>query len=251
MKLIDLTGQTFGKLTVINRADNHVRTSGRVDICWNCICECGNKCVIRGERLRNGTTKSCGCSKSEFLREYRKKYNNFNLNGTYGICYAGNTNEEILFDLEDYDLIKDYYWYIQYVNKERTYKRVVGVVKHGQYIKMHRLIMNVSNDLVIDHINQNPLDNRKSNLRICSQKENMRNRKQNKENKVGVKGVYQIKNGSYCAQIGKDGLPYYLGLYKTIKEAADAYDLKAKELFGEFAYLNNYLESELMTNEQN
>lgn len=84
MKLIDLTGQTFGKLTVINRADNHVRTSGRVDICWNCICECGNKCVIRGERLRNGTTKSCGCSKSEFLREYRKKYNNFNLNGTYG-----------------------------------------------------------------------------------------------------------------------------------------------------------------------
>ena len=64
-------------------------------------------------------------------------------------------------------------------------------------------------------------------------------------------GKLTVINGSYCAQIGKDGLTYYLGLYKTIKEAADAYDLKAKELFGKFAYLNNYLESELMTNEQN
>lgn len=77
MKLIDLTGQTFGKLTVINRADNHVRTSGRVDIMQNCKCDCGNLCTVRGERLRNGTTKSCGCYRTESLIANHKKYKVF------------------------------------------------------------------------------------------------------------------------------------------------------------------------------
>lgn len=244
MKLIDLSGQTFGKLTVADRADNHIRKNGRVDVCWNCICECGKKCIVKGESLHNGTTKSCGCYKSSYLREYHKKYNDYDLSGEYGICYASNTGEEILFDLEDYDKIKDYCWYVQYTNKEQSYKRVQGTIKHGQNIKMHRLIMNVPNGFVIDHINRNPLDNRKSNLRICSQGENIRNRKQNKDNKLGVKGVYQIKNGSYCVRIEHDTIVEYVGLYKTLREAVDAYDTKAKEYFGEFAYLNNYCEKE-------
>lgn len=242
MKLIDLTGQTFGKLTVINRADNHVRTSGRVDIMWNCKCDCGNLCTVRGERLRNGTTKSCGCYRTESLIANHKKYNDYDLSGEYGICYASNTGEEILFDLEDYDKIKDYCWYVQYTNKEKSYKRVQGTIKHGQYIKMHRLIIDCPNDCVVDHVNRNPLDNRKENLRVCSQTENMRNRKQNINNKLGIKGVYQIKNGSYCARIIKEDIAYHIGLFDTVKEAADAYDSKAKELFGEFAYLNNYTE---------
>lgn len=55
---IDITGQKFSKLTAISLAC----TPGRLkNTDWNCICECGNTCVIKAFRLKNGTTKSCGC----------------------------------------------------------------------------------------------------------------------------------------------------------------------------------------------
>jgi len=60
-KLIDLTGQRFGRLTVISRAENG--KSGQVR--WNCICECGVKIMARGGNLLSGNTKSCGCLQKE------------------------------------------------------------------------------------------------------------------------------------------------------------------------------------------
>ena len=60
MRLIDLSGQRFGKLTVINRAPNH---RGRT--MWNCICDCGNKSIISACHLRSGHSTSCGCYKAE------------------------------------------------------------------------------------------------------------------------------------------------------------------------------------------
>lgn len=56
-KLIDLTGQKFGRLTVIDRAENGKGWRVR----WNCLCECGNKAVVRTESLRSGHTQSCNC----------------------------------------------------------------------------------------------------------------------------------------------------------------------------------------------
>lgn len=60
INFIDLTNQKFGKLTVISessqKTDNHVK--------WNCLCDCGNSCVVSGRALRSGETKSCGCLKS-------------------------------------------------------------------------------------------------------------------------------------------------------------------------------------------
>jgi len=62
----DLTGQTFGKLTVINRAPN--KGKSRVAY-WNCICQCDEntttECIVSGERLRNGETRSCGCLRNK------------------------------------------------------------------------------------------------------------------------------------------------------------------------------------------
>lgn len=64
-KIQDLSGKRFGKLVVISRAPDHIiPTSGNRDIMWNCICDCGKKCVIRGTNLRNGNTRSCGCTRS-------------------------------------------------------------------------------------------------------------------------------------------------------------------------------------------
>lgn len=60
-KLIDLTGQTFGKLTVIEKTD---KRSSNKRIIWKCRCECGNETEVTGDHLKSGHTKSCGCLKT-------------------------------------------------------------------------------------------------------------------------------------------------------------------------------------------
>lgn len=73
-KLIDLTGQRFGKLTVITRAENHIMPSGKCCIMWLCKCDCGNVKSINGSSLRNGVTRSCGCLSKEFAEKLNKKH---------------------------------------------------------------------------------------------------------------------------------------------------------------------------------
>lgn len=63
-RLIDLAGKTFGRLTVIERAENNVLPSGLKEPMWLCRCECGKSSVIRGAFLRTGHTKSCGCGQT-------------------------------------------------------------------------------------------------------------------------------------------------------------------------------------------
>jgi hypothetical protein len=64
-KLINLMGKTFGRLTVIGRADDYVLESGCMQVNWVCRCVCGNEKAVRSSRLRSGVTKSCGCIRRE------------------------------------------------------------------------------------------------------------------------------------------------------------------------------------------
>ena len=66
-KFKDLTGQRFGKLMVVSRADDYIKPNGNKIVQWRCVCDCGNEVVVRGEYLRSGNTKSCGCLTSENL----------------------------------------------------------------------------------------------------------------------------------------------------------------------------------------
>ena len=66
-KFKDLTGQRFGKLMVVSRATNYIKPNGNKIIQWRCVCDCGNEVVVRGEYLKSGHTKSCGCLTSENL----------------------------------------------------------------------------------------------------------------------------------------------------------------------------------------
>jgi hypothetical protein len=87
---------------------------------------------------------------------------------------------------------------------------------------------------VIDHINRNTEDDRFKNLRSCTQNQNMKNRKANSNSATGVKGVFYNKaKNKWGVSLGKN-----TGLFKTIDEAAIAYNKVAKELYGEFAYQN-------------
>lgn len=109
----------------------------------------------------------------------------------------------------------------------------------GGGILMHRIITEAPDDMFVDHINGNGLDNRRKNLRICTPAENTANRKKNKNNTSGFKGVYwRSKKRLFEASIRKDKKYHYLGYFELAIDAALAYDAAAKKLFGEFALLN-------------
>lgn len=61
MTFKDLTGQKFGKLTVLHRANDYIATDGKHKMMWHCICECGSECDVLGASLTFGATRSCGC----------------------------------------------------------------------------------------------------------------------------------------------------------------------------------------------
>lgn len=140
----------------------------------------------------------------------------------------------ILIDDEDYDLINPYSWYIS--------KAGYAAYKSGdKNMLMHRLIMNcLDKKEKVDHINRNTLDNRKINLRLCTLSgQNEMNRPFQKNNTSGYKGVSFNKRGNkFEVYITRFKKRYSLGRFSDPIEAAKAYDKKAKELFGEFAYLN-------------
>ena len=73
MRIIDLTGMKFGRLTVIERGDTYISPRGYKSPSWKCLCDCGNTVTVRGTALRNGTTRSCGCILNEWTPERRQQ----------------------------------------------------------------------------------------------------------------------------------------------------------------------------------
>lgn len=115
--------------------------------------------------------------------------------------------------------------------------------EHRQMIYLHREVMSSFGDLpktaLVDHINNNRLDNRAANLRLASKSENMCNRGPTSSSKSGYKGVYEHKpSRKWRAYIKKDYKQVYLGVFNTKEEAAIAYNRAALELHGKFAFLN-------------
>jgi len=88
----------------------------------------------------------------------------------------------------------------------------------------------------VDHINGIGTDNRIDNLRVCSNSDNMKNRKPY-SNRV-FKGVYRKDTLSWKVYVTADNKQTYVGSFRCLGEALKAYDTKAKELHGEYARLN-------------
>lgn len=99
---------------------------------------------------------------------------------------------------------------------------------------LHRLIMNTPKGYVTDHINGDKLDNRRENLRICTQHQNSMNTRISKNNKSGVKGVSTTPSGKYRARIMLNGVEIGLGRYETLEEAAKARKRAERKYFGEY-----------------
>ena len=226
-RCVDLTGERFDRLTVIKRVENTKQGMAQ----WMCKCDCGNEIIATGINLRSKHTKSCGCLRVKAQYKSHKKYNQYDLSGEYGIGYTSK-GEEFYFDLEDYDKIKDYCWYI---NKD-------GYVASRQTEMMHRVITNCSADKLVDHKHGDNTrnDNRKENLRICTSRENNRNRKPSLNTKSGVSGVaWHNKNKKWIAQIAINKKNIYLGSFVNKEDAIKARKAAEEKYFGEFSYDNS------------
>lgn len=77
-KFVDLTGKRFGRLTVIERAKNHIQPSGQSRPMWLCKCDCGNDAIICSSHLKIGKTKSCGCYVREIYSKIHKTHGKTN-----------------------------------------------------------------------------------------------------------------------------------------------------------------------------
>lgn len=135
-----------------------------------------------------------------------------------------------LVDDDDYERISKYNW-----SFSNGYARRNQYVPIQKTILLHRFIMGEPIGYEVDHINGDGLDNRKENLRVCTHKENTRNRKIQKNNTSGFTGVVWDKpRNKWRAHIKYLGKLIFIGHFIDKNEASTAYEKRAKELFGDF-----------------
>lgn len=150
---------------------------------------------------------------------------------------------EVILDNKWFKILSKKSWTISngYVVRQSG-KQVNGKWRRTGGEIMHRIIAGAVKGEVIDHINRNPLDNRRCNLRKCSIAENIRNsRRQRSNNKSGYKGVRfhsRLKARPWSARIMLNYTEIHLGFFATAIEAAVAYDRGARKYHGRFASLN-------------
>jgi hypothetical protein len=149
-------------------------------------------------------------------------------------------------DDSDYVWLSSFKWCVG--DKGKTNRQYYVAKKYNKETKgmefMHRFILGAKEGEFVDHKNHDTLDNRRSNLRICTKSENNANSRP--KNDIRYRGIsFDKKRQLWQVHLGKSGKQYFIGYFKTDKEAAMAYDIKAQLLHGEFAYLNFPLLSKL------
>lgn len=146
-----------------------------------------------------------------------------------------NGGNVLIIDDADYEYVSKYKWT---ASNGRVVRRETLENGKRRVIYIHRDLLNPPDNLVVDHINGNAMDKRRGNLRICTHSQNsMNKRKPINSKNSSFKGILP-QNGKYTVIIKREGKAYCGGTYETEIEAAIAYNQKAKELFGDFARLN-------------
>ena len=212
----DFIGQKFGRLTVLSflrREPPHSR------IIYQCQCDCGKILEVRRDALQSGAMKSCGnCSRIEREDDHYRYY-----------CHNGRS---FTFDECDMDYVLQNRWTVDA-------KGYATAAINKKTVEFSRLALQLPDELYADHINGNPSNNCRSNLRPASPKQNARNGSIQINNRSGYKGVRCQEHGKpYRADITREMRHVYLGCFDTAEEAAYAYDSAARLFFGEFACVN-------------
>lgn len=150
--------------------------------------------------------------------------------------------EYFIADAIDYQKVKERTWHVDSTTKH-VVAREFGMNKT---ITLTRYLLDYDGENVIDHINGDPLDNRRCNLRICTHQQNMFNSKINKRNTTGHKGVsYDKAQNRYVAYIRKDKtyrkaftISKYSSQNEAFEEACKWQEEMSNKLFGEFSFYN-------------
>lgn len=137
-------------------------------------------------------------------------------------------------DDEDFERVSNELWHL-----ENGYPVCVVIINDlRKRLKIHQYILGKYCG-VCDHKDRNKLNNQKDNLRICTQKQNSRNRSIQRGNKTGYKGIHLVKRiNSYRVMISIDDKTFHVGYRKNIIDAAKLYNDAAIKHYGEFAKLN-------------
>lgn len=193
-------GKRYGMLTIVKLAyrDRYYYKH------YICQCDCGKSKIVSIHNLKSGATKSCGCLYVKSNQKNFCKKNIYYEKDGYMVGITNNTNKEFFFDKEDLEKVKKYCWH-------ETNRGYIAN-KSKKLILLHRLVTNAPQGMVVDHINHNRIDDRKDNLRICTQKENMQNLLKTPK---GISRIKRGKNVYYVLQLkGK-----YRGCYTNKQDA--------------------------------
>lgn len=192
-----------------------------------CICGKPKSCSYEGKQYCNKHWQSMYYYGQPYGKAYCSK-NKFEIDGEL-LRIITTKGETILADAADYDILSKHTWCIS--------KTGYPVTRTNQKtVKLHRILLNLTDPAIIaDHRNRNPLDNRRCNLRVCTQKENARN----KSGKNGYIGIRITPNNRYEVRITDNYKSIHIGNYRTLEEAIEVRRMAERKYHGEFGSLTS------------
>ena len=247
----DLTGQKFGRLTVIKRdlerdfgelKEKGTRTG---NVHWLCRCDCGNEKLssVTGWQLKSGHTQSCGCLNSEITAE-RNRRDSTKINRVFRSkenikefieddivrVYGDNNDGSFIVDVDDYYFIKNWFWRKDTKGYWTTNAKKEDEDVYGKKsLRLHQLIAERkygkydTKKLFPDHLSRDKSDNRKCNLVLKTNADNMKNRNLSKANTSGKTGVsYSESKDAWTAYITVNYKTIYLGDFTKFEDAVNA-----------------------------
>lgn len=225
---IDMTGWVMSehgvpdsRLIVVERDENN---SCRKKARWNCKCTCGSDrdVVATGTAIRLGKVRSCGCLERELTIARNKAGHETTYEETDDgyIIHCKNSTLVAYIDKEDYELVKDYTWNIRDRDNGYSGYRSISTRINGKTVTLCALLTGYD---YCDHIDRDPLNNRRSNLREATHTENMRNCSKRRDNTSGYIGVIWNKRAKkWEAQLSLAHKNLHLGKFEDKEEALRA-----------------------------
>lgn len=219
----NIIGKKFGRLVVLGLDEERNKIQykrwengelkSRPPLYYIVKCDCGNIIFTLKDSLMSGKTKSCGCIRREDTSKRFSKTNIYECFGDYYKIWDYKHQNFTTIDKEDYELVKKYYW-----GKSKKYWRTTI---NNKGVRLHDFIMQkdmTDKATVVDHIDRNPSNNRKNNLRIVTYLDNSHNLSVSKNNTSGVTGVGITKDGLWRAYICVKGERKYK-YFRSFEEA--------------------------------
>lgn len=223
----DVIGKKFNRLTVLDEDLEKSKQMGRRYV--KCCCDCGNIISIASWRLGNNKCNSCGCYRNEQVKKakFKKRIRNeIFIKNNIAYIKLRKSNNFAFIDKEDLDKVKNYTWRETKDGYPICYYNENGKQSHKC---LHNVFINPPRPFEVDHINQNKLDNRKSNLRVVTHLENMHNINRVAKSNTGVSNVYKVKSGKFAVRIQYNLKQNHIGTFNSMEEAKIALEDFKKE----------------------